>query len=322
MKNSRLAVFLLLYLLTGCASPARNQVTVEKSMGSSDLVMQAPAQPMGGVAEELARSNTSGSLLSTEGENADSSAANRLVVKTAQISIIVPDPSVSMDAISKLAAEKDGWVVSSNLYKVTNNEGQEIPQAAISIRVPADQLDDSMQAIKNLTKNPSQDVQSENVSGQDVTSQYTDLQSRLTNLEQAEASLREIMASARKTEDVLTVFNQLTEIRSQIEVLKGQMKYYEESSTYSSISVSLISQATVKPVTVGGWQPQGVARDAVQALINFGKFLANAVIWIVILGIPLGLVVFLCVKLAAWIIKKIFPHKNKDQIVATEEIKQ
>ena len=56
-----------------------------------------------------------------------------------------------------------------------------------------------------------------------MTSDYTDLQSRLRNLEDAEEQLRTIMDSAFNTEDVLTVYNRLVEVREQIEVIKGQI---------------------------------------------------------------------------------------------------
>ena len=56
------------------------------------------------------------------------------------------------------------------------------------------------------------------------------------------------MEEATKTEDVLSVFNQLTQVREQIEVIKGQMQYYEQSAALSSISVELYANAAVQPV--------------------------------------------------------------------------
>ena len=50
------------------------------------------------------------------------------------------------------------------------------------------------------------------------------------------------MASATKTEDVMNVFNQLTQVREQIEVIKGQIKYYEESAALSAINVQIMAQ--------------------------------------------------------------------------------
>jgi multidrug efflux pump subunit AcrA (membrane-fusion protein) len=181
----------------------------------------------------------------------------------------------------------------------------------VSIRVPAERLNEALAKIKSEVDNLETDVRSENVSGEDVTAQYTDLQSRRANLEQAESALREILANATETEDVLNVFNQLTQVRGEIEVLKGQIKYYEESSSFSAINVELISQASINPITVAGWQPQGVARDALQALVNTGKGLINILIWFVILVIPVLLVIYLVVRVFIWIIKKLFVRKSK-----------
>jgi hypothetical protein len=203
-----------------------------------------------------------------------------------------------MKTVSEMADEMGGFVVSSNLYKTTTSQGIEVPAANITVRVPADQLDQAMEDIKKLVDNPIEDVLSENISGQDVTQEFTDLNSRLDNLKRAEAQLQEILGSATKTEDVLAVFNQLKQVREEIEVLQGQINYYKEASRLSSISVNIQAKASVDPLTIGGWQPVGVARDAVQALINALKFLVNAVIWILIFFLP----VFLVIAIPAWLI--------------------
>jgi hypothetical protein len=68
----------------------------------------------------------------------------------------------------------------------------------------------------------------------------------------------------------------------------------------SAITVSIQAKETIEPISVAGWSPKGVARDALQALIDIYQFLASAAIWIVItclpVAIPAGAVVFLIVK--------------------------
>jgi hypothetical protein len=211
----------------------------------------------------------------------------------------------TLDSLTKMTSDMQGFVVSSNLYKISSDDGTQLPEASITLRVPANKLNDALDTIKKQVKDGNTDVLSEEVTGQDVTKEYTDLQSRLTNLQQAETQLREIMASATKPEDVLNVFNQLTQVREQIEVLQGQIKYYQESAAMSAISVTIKAEASIRPVTIGGWQPVGVARDAVQALVSTLKFLANALIWIVILVLPIGLVLYLVVRLIVWFFRKL-----------------
>ncbi|RPJ40416.1 MAG: DUF4349 domain-containing protein, partial [Chloroflexi bacterium] len=85
----------------------------------------------------------------------------------------------------------------------------------------------------------------------------------------------------------------------QIEVLKGQIQYYEESAAMSAIAVQIKSQASVQPLEIGGWQPVGVARNAVQSLIDTLQFLGSALIWIILFFLPVALVIFLPLYLIA-----------------------
>jgi hypothetical protein len=289
--------------LPGIAAPAAPPAPAEQSASNgnpyavgqkslSDAPIQATAPASGG---------------------SNQPAPERLVIRNAEMTIVVVDPLKAMDAITKLAADNGGFVVSSNSYKVSLDNGGLAPEATITIRVQAEKLDGVMGSIKSLVKNQDQDLLSENVTGQDVTKEYTDLQSRLKNLQQAEAQLREIMASATKPEDVLNVFNQLTQVREQIEVLQGQINYYQESAALSSIAVQIKAEASVKPLTIGSWQPAGVARDALQTTLNGLKAVANAAIWLVLFVLPIALVIFIPLRLLRagiqWLRRRSKPRK-------------
>jgi hypothetical protein len=172
-----------------------------------------------------------------------------------------------------------------------------------------------MDQIKALVKDSQNDILSENVTGQDVTKEYTDLKSQLTNLQQAEQQLQKIMDSATKTQDVLDVYNQLVQVRQQIDVLQGQIQYYDQASRLSAISVTIQAEASVAPLTVGGWQPVGTARDALQALVNSLKFLANAGIWTLIYIVPMLIAIALPIWLFVIIVRALV-RRNKKRKVA------
>jgi len=219
----------------------------------------------------------------------------RLVIKNADMAIVVKDPKASMAEITKLAGELGGFVVSSNLYQSyygTNNT--EVPEATITIRVPSDKLDEALASIKE----DAVDVNYENTSGQDVTSEYVDLQSRLAAKEAAEEKLLEILDEAENAEDVLAIYLQVQNVQTEIEILKGQIKYYEESAALSAISVRLIAEAGTQPIEIGPWTPTGSAKDAIQDLIyffqNFVEFLIRFVLYnlpaLILIGIPLYLI--------------------------------
>jgi len=250
----------------------------------------APAQPRGAPAAADAGGVASKALTGQAIPGVPQAQPDRLVIKNGSLSLVVDDPVKSMDNITSLADEMGGFVVSANQSETILDSGAKVPTANITIRVPAERFNEALTRIKKETK---QLPLNENITSQDVTSEYTDLQSRLKNLEAAEAQLTEIMGSATKTEDVLSVYNQLVQVREQIEVIKGQIKYYEQSAAMSAISVNLVANEAVRPLTIGGWQPVGTAKDAIQALINAMKVVGNLVIWVILFVLPVLLVLFI-----------------------------
>lgn len=288
MKTRLFALILLVALvLTACATaPQSNTDLAGKQNGAGAIAYSAPAS--GGPAAPAAAP-----AVTTADTSTVPSVSQRLVIKNASLEIVVDSPSQALQTISDMAQQMNGFVVSSSSFKTTDSEGVEVPQAKITLRVPADKLDQALAKIHSLVKNADQDIRNENVTGQDVTEDYIDLNSRLTNLQAAEKQLQTILDNATKTEDVLSVFQQLTNIQQQIEVTTGKIKFYEQSAALSAIDVSILASASIAPIQIAGWQPLGIARDAVQALVEIGKFLVGAVIWIVIVVVPIGLVIYL-----------------------------
>jgi archaellum component FlaC len=313
LKRLVLISMIFLLLLSGCA-PAATMAPAQPQAAPAERDFSAPASE-GFLSGRGADSNKAASSQSSTGSQSEPG-ANRLVIRNANLTIIVEDPATALTAVTGMAEGMGGFVVTSNLYKTTSRSGQEYPEANITVRVPAEKLNNALAQIKALVKDPTKDIESENVSGQDVTKEYTDLQSQLTNLENTEAQLREIMASATKTEDVLAVYNQLTQVREQIEVIKGQIQYYKESAAMSAIAVQIKALASIQPLEIGGWRPAGVARDAAQALIDTLQFLGSAAIWLIIFFVPVGLVIFLPLRLLWWLIRR--NRKPKQQAPASQ----
>ena len=242
---------------------------------------------------------------------------DRLVIMNADLTIVIPDPQAKVEAINQMATSLGGFVISMNMYQTSTQSGQIAPEGTISIRVPADKLDNALGQIKA----DAVEVRNETRSGQDVTASYVDLKSQLTNLEMAEADLQAIMDEAKnnpnsnttsKTQDVLDVYNQIISVRGQIESIKGQMQYYEQASAYSLINVTLIAEETIQPIEIGGWKPEGVARDAIQSLIKFWQGFVNFLINLFLLVLPILITIFGPIALVIWgIIALVKRNKRK-----------
>jgi hypothetical protein len=298
MKTTRLLSILILstLLLTACgvaAMRSSEQVSMEPAFAP------APAQDYAfGASGEVLSSDINRSL----GQTQAGSDGERLVIRNANLTLVVQDPAQRASEIAQMAEGMDGFVVSSNVYQSSFGQGVLATQASITVRIPAENLDQALEQIKAGAV----EVRSENISGQDVTQEYTDLQSQLRNLEAAEVELREIMASTTKADDVLRVFESLRQVRQEIEVTKGRIQYFEQSARLSAVSVDLLPDVVSQPLKIGRWQPEGTAKDAVQALINVLRFLADALIVIVILVVP---VVFLLL-IPVWILRRLILRRR------------
>jgi hypothetical protein len=222
--------------------------------------------------------------------------------------LIVKDAQAQLDEINKVASDYGGYVVSSSTNRIEDDV-----QAQVTLRVDARQLDAALERLRKLAV----EVRSESVRGEDVTSEYVDLDARLKNLEAAEAQLQEIMKQAEKTEDVLAVYEQLTEIRGQIEQIKGRMNYLSQSAALATINATLIPDRLAQPVQVAGWRPEGVAKTAIEALISTLQALANMLIWIGLFVLPILIVLAIPVVILALIIRGLVRRSKKKTPAAT-----
>ncbi|MCC7450674.1 MAG: DUF4349 domain-containing protein, partial [Anaerolineae bacterium] len=168
LKRSKFLVIVVgLLFVVGCAANAAPQMS---------RVPLAPEQPKSG--NQPMRDGAPGDTTSVNyNPSSPAAAQDRIVLKNAIISIVVGNPAESLTAINKMATDMGGWVVSSTTSQTKS--GVSAAQASIVIRVPADRLNEALERIKAGVVS----VESENVTGQDVTQQYTDLTSQLTNLE-------------------------------------------------------------------------------------------------------------------------------------------
>jgi len=313
MYKRLLILSVVLFFVVGCQAAAEPMAEIAPQKGgdfvgggeNSSRTFETAGQPQDG-----------SSLPSySDEESGGSQSIERMVIRNAELSIVVEDPSQMMDDISRLAADMGGYVVSSNLFQVKTDRGQEVPRARITIRVPAEDLDQALQDIKAGAGR----ILSESVSGQDVTREYTDLQSRLRHLENTEKKLTEIMDEAADTEDVLQVYNRLVNVQEEIEVVKGQMQYFEQSARLSSISVTIQANEAVQPLEIGGWQPVGVAKNALQALVNTLQFLGDVAIWLGLFVLPVLLILYFPVRYGWKGIKRLFRSGKKDEEESSQE---
>jgi len=199
---------------------------------------------------------------------------NRIVLKDTNLSLQVENVSKVIIEVEETASKLGGFMVDSSL---STPEGAS--SGSITVRVPSNRR---LEALKSFRKMAVK-VVSENITGQDVTDEYVDLDARLAVLNTTKVKFETILSSAVRIEDMLNVQRELINLQSQIDQLVGQQKYLQQSAKLSRITVSLSTDELALPYAPdNAWRPGVVFKTAVRTLIGSLRDIISAVIWVVV----------------------------------------
>lgn len=226
----------------------------------------------------------------------------RLIIRNATVDIVVQDTEETVAQITSMADELGGYVIESRLRSF-----EEGVRAHLRIRVPAESLDVALERVREQAL----EVNSENITGQDVTDEYVDLRSRRRHLEATEERLLAFMDEAEDTEAALEVYDRLQNIQAQIEQVRGRMEYLEQSAAMATVTLEITPSRLAQPLQVGRWQPRGTVRDAFASLIRVLQFFVDALIVIVVLIAPVAAVIALPLIGAFLVIRGLVRRRQK-----------
>jgi hypothetical protein len=217
---------------------------------------------------------------------------DRKIIKNAEISLQVQDTNVALDALTGLATEYEGYIVNSRTWY----EGT-YRLASVTLSVPVDSFEQVMRRLRGLAVK----VLSEQATGQDVTDQYVDLESRQRNLEATAARIKSFLDSATTVKDALEVNQQLSQIEGQIEDVKGKLGYLKARAAFSNINISLEPERPKPtPTPIPAWTPGETFTEAGSTLLSILRVLGDLVIWVAVILlpflVPLAIVIWLLVR--------------------------
>lgn len=210
----------------------------------------------------------------------------RLIIKNASLSLQVENVRTAEVNIRNLVNQMGGYIVQSS----NNGSDEATATTMISFRVPADKFDVVLEELQKLAKK----VYSRNVSGEDVTEEFVDLEAQLKNLEATRSRLQTLLDKTDKVSDALEVSKALTDIQGQIEQKLGRKKFLEQSAALSKIDVNLSPVPITPVIPPNSWQPVQIARGALRDLLGFGQGLVNLLILLIVwipVWLPLGFLI-------------------------------
>jgi len=263
-RTVSIVLMCILALSVGCASAA--------TRGGLPSSVPAPALAPG-------KENYSGDA----GGTSPAGDAERMIVRSASLSLVVKDTEISAEEIKVLTAGFGGYVVQTQIYR---QDG--LLRGTITVRIPAEALDEAILKFKALAVR----VENDSSSAQDVTEEYADLGAQLRNLEATEHELQELLTTVRektgKAEDILAVHRELTNIRGQIERLNGRKQYLERTAAMAAVTIQLVPDLLAQPITSEGWRPLETLSNAFRALLRSVRWIADAFIVLLIYVLPIA----------------------------------
>lgn len=291
-----LAVLLALLVLAGAACSGGGDTAGDEAGGVMGGV--TGRGPVEGAPLPLpAQEDAAGEAVDTAGERLGgdagaASSAARLpeigpaVIKTAELGLQVARGGFreALQEAIDVAGAHGGYVLS------TSTAGDEARSGSLVMRVPAERFEQALSALKDIALR----VTSETVRGEDVTQQFIDLEARLRNLRAQEAVLLRLMDRAQSVSDTIRVQNQLTGVQLDIERIRGRLRYLEDQTAMSTISVSMRERGAPAPGRAG------VLQRAWERAIEVALGIVAALIVGVGAAVPLivlGLLVIVAVRL-------------------------
>ncbi|MGE1163737.1 DUF4349 domain-containing protein [Peribacillus simplex] len=223
-RKKAILIFGLLLFLGACSSNDK-----EESLSKSQEEK----------AESKMDSSLSGEQASDKKAEKEEATNDRMVIHQAQLQLKVKNLEKTQKKIERKVNEYGGYIVESNVYR----EDEERVEGTITVRIPEARFQDFLVD----TEGQASEVVGRNVTGQDVTEQYVDLKARLKSKRAVEERLLAFMQDAKKTEDLLKISSDLAAVQEEIEQLTGQMKYLENQTSYSTVTITLSQDRIVVP---------------------------------------------------------------------------
>ncbi len=218
-----------------------------------------------------------------------SGTADRKVIKTACMELEIEDgkfEKIVFD-ITRLAENNGGFISHTQSYSDADGN---LTSGSITLRIPQDNYNSALDLVKEMGK-----VKSISVSGQDITQEYTDLESRLRNMEAQEEILLDLMAQSKDVSDSIEVQRELSHVQEQVEVIKGRMNYLDNMVSFSTIDIYLYEPEPI--TTSSGWGFLEALRRGLRGAVTA----FNAMLVFIIAGSPIFIFIII-ILIVIWII--------------------
>jgi hypothetical protein len=159
-------------------------------------------------------------------------------IKRSELTLAIPTAkfNAAVAQLTSLPGAVGGFITSSTFGGGEEfSDGRRAPRSGVVVmRVPSNEFDEVRKRLRSFGA-----TISEQISGEEVSAQLVDLNARLTSLRLQEDSYRKLFEAAKQIQDIITVQERITEVRTQIEQIGAQRASLQNQVAMSTITVNV-----------------------------------------------------------------------------------
>ena len=207
-------------------------------------------------------------------EVSESSANNRKIIETISYDSQTKDFDSFVSSLQEKVLLSGGYIESSSVYGNDYNS-YENRRAIIKARIPQKESADFSSYIENNSN-----VTRKEISTDDITLKYVDIQSRISALESEKTSLESMLDKADSIDSLLKIKSQLTDVIYQLDSYKSQLRTYDNLVDYTTVNITVSEVRKFDAAEEKGvWDRIG--ENLTENFASVGTFLVNAFVFIV-----------------------------------------
>jgi len=195
--------------------------------GAAPAEIGGPAVSKSQTASDVAVSDVKVKERLDEGVAAEE--APQKIIRTVMLTIIVADVEKTVGEIESMLKSVNGYVQDATLWQSDNNL-----KGHLTLRVPTAKVDGFIPQLESLGR-----VERKEVSGQDVTEEYYDVDARKNNLKKQEERYLELLGKANTVKEMLEIESELARVRGDIESMEARLKVLNNRVDLATITVEL-----------------------------------------------------------------------------------
>lgn len=326
-KMSRIVLFavsvvMLLILPTACSSKSeRDESTSEAKYGATvtqETNMSFGSDQDGSVkdkGEAAATEETTAGGMATSGDTTVN--PNEKIIRRAYMEVETQEFEALIESVNSEIKKLGGYVESSSINGRSYNYSYNLRNGNIVARVPKNQLDSFMNQISGISNVIRKEENTEN-----VTLQYTDVESHKKALLIEQERLLVLLGKADKMEDIIALETRLSSIRYELESYEAQLRLYDNQVEYSTVTLNIQEVERMTDVP----EDKKTVWDRIKTgfgdnLYNMGEGFKDFVVWFAV-NILYIIIWVIVIAVIVIVIRKIFGKGKIENIAKHQDISQ